>query len=336
MSEKKPPLIFFPESAPQERLDHFLVKRFSFLSRNQIQKAIAAEKVWIDGKPTKASHILCQPTKIELKWPLESQEAPLSLQPSDIPLDIVYEDQHLVVVNKSAEMVVHPGCGHREHTLVNALLHHFGALPNMPGNVGRPGLVHRLDKGTSGLLLVGKTPEAVCELQRQFMERSIKRRYTALVWGQLKKNSGCIDRPLAREKKDRRRMTTHLDGRAGKHAITHYQVVESLGWVSLLHCHLETGRTHQIRAHLSSIGHPLFGDARYGGDALVVGAPSRKFKAFVCNNLALFPHQALHAAFIGCMHPKTKQPMAWEAPLPPNFHCLLDRFRRYYRSSFLP
>ena len=319
------PLLDFPT-----RIDHFLAGKIDFLSRNQLQKAIRQGRVLVNNDPVKVSHCLVAGDRLDFLWPLVTSKASSTLKPAAIPLDIVYEDDQLLVVNKAAEMVVHPGCGHWENTLVQALLHHFGPLPNMPGNSDRPGLVHRIDKGTSGLLLVGKTLEALGDLQRQFMAHTIERTYTALVWGNLEAQQGTIDAPLVRDQKDRRRMTLHLRGRKGKRAVTHYEVVERLGWVNRVVCRLETGRTHQIRAHLADKGHPLFGDMRYGGNRIRQGKKTAKFTAFVENNFALWPHQALHAASIGCCHPQTKRMMRWAAPLPPNFEAMLRRWRLYY------
>ena len=245
----------------------------------------------------------------------------------DIPLDIVYEDDALVVVNKAAGMVVHPGHGNYNGTLLNALLYHFESLPLNAND--RPGLVHRIDKDTSGLLVVAKTEKAMTHLAKQFFDKTSQRSYYALVWGDVKDDTGTIEGHIGRDPKNRQLMTVFPDGDQGKEAITHYEVVERFGYTTLVRCRLETGRTHQIRAHMKHIGHTLFGDARYGGDNILKGTTFTKYKQFVDNCFKLLPRQALHAQTLGFVHPISGKSMSFEAPLPNDMLTALDKWRHY-------
>ncbi len=248
----------------------------------------------------------------------------------DIPLDIVYEDRYVLVVNKPAGLVVHPGHGNYDGTLVNALAWHFRDTPDYDVNDPRLGLVHRIDKDTSGLLVVAKTPDAKTHLGRQFFNKTTKREYVAMVWGIPDPLQGTVATNIGRSPKDRLQMTTFpLDGPEGKRAVTHYEVIEPLAHVSLVKCVLETGRTHQIRVHMKSLGHPLFADARYGGDKVLRGVSSSTYLAFINNCFDLCPRQALHARTLGFVHPETGQEMFFSAPIPADMQALIDRWRTY-------
>ena len=249
--------------------------------------------------------------------------------PENIPLNIVYEDQHLLVVNKEAGMVVHPAHGNWSGTLVNALVYYFQNLPEMKGNEGRPGLVHRIDKDTSGLLVIAKSEDAMTHLASQFFHHTIERTYLALVWGEIEEESGTVTGHVGRSAKNRKIMDVFPDGNQGKHAVTHWKVLKRLRYVSLIQCNLETGRTHQIRAHMKFLGHPLFNDATYGGDKIRKGTQFSKYKTFVHNAFELLPRQALHAMSLGFIHPVTKEKLYFEAPLPEDFQAVLDKWENY-------
>jgi 23S rRNA pseudouridine1911/1915/1917 synthase len=249
--------------------------------------------------------------------------------PEDIPLEIVYEDSDLLVVNKPPGMVVHPAYNNWTGTLVNALAFHFQNLPTMPDNHGRPGLVHRIDKDTSGLLVIAKTELSMTRLARQFYDHSIERSYTALVWGLLENDTGTIDVNLGRGYKDRRITTAFPEADYGRRAVTHYQVIKPLRYVSLVSCQLETGRTHQIRAHLKYIGHPLFNDSAYGGSKILKGTVFSKYKAFVENCFKILPRQALHARSLGFVHPISGKRMKFDSDLPEDFQQLLSKWENY-------
>ena len=251
------------------------------------------------------------------------------LVPENIPLNIIYEDQHLLVVNKEAGMVVHPAHGNWTGTLVNALVYYFQNLPEMKGNEGRPGLVHRIDKDTSGLLVIAKSEDAMTHLASQFFHHTIERTYQALVWGEMDEESGTVTGHVGRSFKNRKIMDVFPEGNQGKHAVTHWKMLKRLRYVSLVQCNLETGRTHQIRAHMKFIGHPLFNDATYGGEKIRKGTQFSKYKAFVHNAFELLPRQALHAMSLGFIHPVTKEKMYFEAPLPADFQSVLDKWENY-------
>jgi 23S rRNA pseudouridine1911/1915/1917 synthase len=255
------------------------------------------------------------------------------LVPEEMPLAIVYEDDELLVVNKPAGLVVHPGHGNYTGTLINGLIYHFNQLPKNSNN--RPGLVHRIDKDTSGLLVVAKTDDAMAHLAQQFHDKTSTREYLALVWGDVNDDDGTIDGFLGRDPKNRLLMTVFPERDQGKAAITHYAVVERFGYVTLVKCVLETGRTHQIRAHMKHIGHTLFSDARYGGDKILKGTTFTKYKQFVDNCFKQLPRQALHARTLGFVHPKTGMPMSFECPLPPDFSGAIDKWRAYAQHKHL-
>jgi len=308
------------------RIDKFLMNRIENASRNRIQNAIAAGSVLVNGQQIKSSYKV-KPTDI-ISVVLPHPPRDTEVYPEDIPLDIIYEDDDLLVVNKPAGMVVHPGYNNYTGTLVNALVYHFSSFPQLPGNDGRPGLVHRIDKDTSGLLVIGKNEWAMTYLAKQFFDHTISRKYVALVWGDVAKD-GTVTGYIGRSVRDRKVMTVYDDPNKGKWSVTHYTVLERLGYVTLIECCLETGRTHQIRAHMQSIGHPLFNDATYGGDRIVKGTVFTKYKQFVENCFLLLPRQALHARNLGFVHPTKKKKMNFEVPLPDDFRLCLEKWRGY-------
>jgi 23S rRNA pseudouridine1911/1915/1917 synthase len=248
----------------------------------------------------------------------------------DIPLTVLYEDEHLLIIDKQAGLVVHPGHGNWTGTLVNALLFHFGKLPSAPNQpTPRPGLVHRLDKNTSGVMVIGKTEQALTHLALQFFERTNDRRYNALVWGDMQEEEGTIEGHIGRSPKDRTVMKVFPDGEQGKSAVTHWKVLERFTYVCLVECKLETGRTHQIRAHMAWQGHPLFNDAEYGGDRVLKGTVFTKYRQFVENGFALCPRQALHASMLEIEHPATGERMRFESPVPQDMQALIGKWRAY-------
>jgi len=308
------------------RIDKFLMNRIENASRNRVQNAIEAGNVLVNDKQIKASYKIKPEDVISVVFPHPPRDT--EVYPEDIPLDIVYEDNDLLIVNKEAGMVVHPGFNNYTGTLVNALTHHINSLPQLPGNTGRPGLVHRIDKDTSGLLVIAKNEITMTHLAKQFFDHSIERRYTALVWGDLEED-GTITGYIGRSLKDRRVMSLYDSEEEGKWSVTHYRVLERLGYVTLVECQLETGRTHQIRTHFKSIGYPLFNDAMYGGDRILKGTVFSKYKQFVDNCFAILPRQALHAQVIGFTHPATKESIRFEKELPEDFRLCLEKWRSY-------
>ncbi|MFD2200102.1 RluA family pseudouridine synthase [Shivajiella indica] len=309
------------------RIDKFLTDKVANATRNKVQNAIDLGNVLVNGKPTKSNYKI-KPSD-EIKVFLEKPPRDTEVVPEKIPLDILFEDEHLLVVNKPAGMVVHPAHGNWTGTLVNGLVYHFNQLPTLPGNTGRPGLVHRIDKDTSGLLVIAKSEIAMTDLANQFFHHTIERAYLALVWGELQEDEGTIIAHVGRSAKDRKVMDAYPDGSQGKHAVTHWKVLERLRYVSLIQCNLETGRTHQIRAHMKFMGHPLFNDAMYGGDKIRKGTQFSKYKSFVQNCFAIMPRQALHAKSLGFVHPVTKKHLYFEAPLPEDFSSVLDKWEKY-------
>lgn len=313
------------------RVDKFLVDHLQKASRNRIQQAAEAGCILVNGRAVKSNYRVkpADVVQVVMDRPRYSNE----ILPEDIPLDIVYEDEDVLVVNKPAGLVVHPGHGNWTGTLVNALAWHLRDNPDYDINDPRLGLVHRIDKDTSGLLVVAKTPDAKTDLGRQFFNKTTKREYRALVWGIPDPAVGRIEGNIGRNPKDRLQMTVFPpDSDQGKHAVTHYEVLEPLAHVALVKCVLETGRTHQIRAHMRHIGHPLFADARYGGDQILRGNTSGAYKQFIHNCFEICPRQALHARTLGFIHPRTGQEMFFSAPLPPDMTALLDRWRTYAAS----
>ena len=308
------------------RIDKFLMHRIENASRNRIQNAIDAGNVLVNKQHIKASYKVKPLDEISIVYAQPPRDT--EVYPEDIPIDIVYEDDDLLVVNKPAGMVVHPGFNNYTGTLVNALAFHFEQLPTLPGNDGRPGLVHRIDKDTSGLLLISKNEITMTKLAKQFFDHSITRKYVALAWGDIE-NDGRIEGYIGRSLKNRIIQDVYDDEDKGKWSVTNYKVLERLNYVTLVTCQLETGRTHQIRAHMKHIGHPLFSDSTYGGDKILKGTTFSKYKQFVANCFELMPRQALHAQTLGFVHPTTQKYMEFEAPMPADFEAVLSKWRNY-------
>lgn len=309
------------------RIDKFLMDRLPNVSRNKLQKAIKDGFVKVNNQQIKPNHKIHPHDVVIIALPEPPRDT--EVVPEDIPLDIVFEDEHLLVVNKNAGMVVHPAYQNWTGTLVNALAYHFQNLPEMQGNEGRPGLVHRIDKDTSGLLVIAKTPLAMAGLAKQFFDHSIDRSYIALVWGEPEPEKGTINVHLGRSLKDRRITAAFPEGNIGRHAITHYEVLETLRYVSLIRCNLETGRTHQIRAHMKYLGHPIFNDATYGGNKILKGTTFSKYKAFVENCFKIIPRQALHARTLGFVHPATNKYISFDSSIPEDMQQVLDKWEHY-------
>lgn len=323
-----------PKQSPI-RIDKFLMDRVERVSRNKLQNAIKAGAVTVDGKEVKANYKVRPNENIRLLLPrpMGYEE---SLRAEEMDLDIRYEDAELMVVYKPPGLVVHPGIGNYSGTLVNGLMHYFKnkELPVMQGNeLDRPGLVHRIDKNTSGLLLIAKTEYAMTHLAKQFFDHSIKREYVALVWGNFDEMSGTIEGNIGRHLNNRLQMTVFPEGDQGKTAVTHYQVLEDMYYVSLIKCQLETGRTHQIRVHMKHTNHPLFNDERYGGDQIVKGTVYTKYKQFVHNCFKILPRHALHAQSLGFIHPTTKEEMNFTTDIPQDMSDVVDKWRAYVNSQ---
>jgi 23S rRNA pseudouridine1911/1915/1917 synthase len=313
----------------QLRIDKFLMARLPNVTRTKIQDGIHMGFVKVNEKPIKPNYKVHPDDTITVSLPQPPRDT--EVIPENIPLTIVYEDDHLLVINKEAGMVVHPAYQNWSGTLVNALTYHFQNLPQMPGNDGRPGLVHRIDKDTSGLLVVAKNEYTLTHLAKQFFDHSIERTYWALAWGVPDPPQGTIDVHVGRSLKDRRVTTAFPDGDFGRHAITHYRLLQDLRYVSLVECRLETGRTHQIRAHMKHIGHTLFNDAMYGGDQVLKGTVFSKYKQFVDNCFQLIPRQALHAKTLGFIHPHTKTFMRFDSDLPDDFKNVMLKWEHYVK-----
>src|SRR5476651_2704076 len=308
------------------RIDKFLMHRVENASRNRIQNAIELGNVLVNDKPIKSSYKVKPLDVISVVLPHPPRDT--EVYPENIPINIVYEDDDLLIINKEPGMVVHPGYNNYTGTLVNALVFHFNQLPTLPGNDGRPGLVHRIDKDTSGLLLISKNERSMTYLARQFYDHTIARKYIALVWGDLPED-GTVTGYIGRSVADRRVMAIYDDEEKGKWSVTHYKVLERMGYVTLIECQLETGRTHQIRAHMKHIGHPLFSDATYGGDKILKGTTFTKYKQFVENCFKMMPRQALHAQTLGFVHPTQRKYVHFESALPEDFASVLVKWRDY-------
>lgn len=315
------------------RIDKFLMDRLPGTSRNKIQVAAKNGTILVDGKPVKQNYRIKPHDEVSVVLPYPQRE--IELIPQDIPLDIVYEDDQLIVINKPPNMVVHPGYGNYTGTIVNALVYHFDNLPHrIQDYFGRPGLVHRLDKHTTGIMVVAKTEHALTHLAKQFYDRTTERRYHALVWGDVKEDVR-IEGNLGRSLQNRKMMTVFPDGDHGKHAVTHVKVLKQFGLVTLVECKLETGRTHQIRAHMKWVGHPLFNDLEYGGDSIVRGTTSGPYKQFVQNCFELIPGQALHAKTLGFKHPATGEWLQFDSELPEGFREILRKWESYTGGGYL-
>ncbi len=309
------------------RIDKFLVDRLEHCSRNRIQTAADEGCILVNDVAVKSNYKVKPLDRISIVMPYPRRE--VEIIPEDIPLDIVYEDDDVLVINKPAGLVVHPGHGNYSGTLVNALTYHLQDLPLFQSGDMRAGLVHRIDKNTSGLLVTAKNERAHASLAKQFFDHTITRRYVALVWGDFKEDEGTIEGNIGRSLRDRLKMAVFPDGNGGKHAVTHYRVLKRYGYVTLVECRLETGRTHQIRVHMEYIGHPLFNDERYGGDRILKGTTFSKYKQFIDNCFELMPRHALHARVLGFVHPATRKEMLFEAPLPADFAQVLAKWDAY-------
>lgn len=311
------------------RIDKYLMLMVPNATRNKIQNAATNGDIYVNDIPVKSNYKVKPFDVIRILLshpPFENR-----VDPEDIPLDIVYEDAALLVINKPANFVVHPGHGNYTGTLVNALAFHFENLPMNSSE--RPGLVHRIDKDTTGLLVVAKTEAAMTHLAKQFEDKSSEREYIALVWGNVKEEEGTITGNIARHVKDRMQMAVFDDPEVGKHAVTHYKVLERFGYVTLISCKLETGRTHQIRVHMKHIGHPLFNDERYGGNLILKGTTFTKYKQFIDNCFKTLPRQALHAKTLGFIHPTTGLMMRFDTEIPKDMADCIEKWRNYSKSN---
>ncbi|TVR79740.1 MAG: RluA family pseudouridine synthase [Chitinophagaceae bacterium] len=311
------------------RIDKFLLNRLDKVSRNKIQNAVKAESVLVNETPVKTNYRIKPFDKITVVLYKPSREFPMEAE--NIPLEIVYEDQYLVVLNKQAGLVVHPGSGNYTGTLVNALMHHFGNLPDLSAQNQRPGIMHRLDKNTSGLMVIAKDEFCMSHLAKQFFDRTIKRTYQALVWGEPAEPEGKVEINIGRHKRFRKKMDVFTEEEEGKYAVTNYKLLESIGYVSVVECVLETGRTHQIRVHMKYLGNPVFNDEVYGGDRIIKGTIHSKYKQFIDNCFKICPRQALHAKSLGFYHPILKKDMFFESEIPNDMQLLIEKWKNYYK-----
>lgn len=315
------------------RIDKFLMQRIEGATRNKIQQSVDNELVLVNEKPVKNNYKIKPGDRIIIYANTSPETS--DILPQNIPLDIVYEDEDIMVINKPVGMVVHPGSGNPDSTLINAVAFHLQQLnPDLDESVlPRYGLVHRIDKNTSGLLVMAKSQKAMSDLAKQFFNHTVHRRYTALVWGDFNEDSGTVVSHVGRHQRFRKLFTTYPEGDHGKDAITHYRVLERFNYVTLVECRLETGRTHQIRVHMQSIGHPLFNDDFYGGDKIVKGTVYTKYRQFVDNCFALCPRQALHAGELGFIHPTTRKEMIFTTPLPEDMASVIEKWRGYSKTK---
>lgn len=317
------------------RIDKFLLHKLAHASRTKIQAAADAGNIQVNGKPVKSSYKVKPLDTITILLPHPPKN--FELLPENIPLDILYEDIDILIVNKPPGMVVHPAFGHENGTLVNALLYHFEHLPKAKQKIAddvyapRPGLVHRIDKNTSGILIIAKNEIALTLLAKKFYDHDLQRKYVTLVWGNVLNNEGTVNGHIGRSVRNRKVMDIFRDGSQGKEAITHYKVLERFGYVTLVECTLETGRTHQIRVHMRSLGHPVFNDSDYGGDQVWKGEKTSKYNQFIKNCFEICPRQALHARFLEIEHPATKKIVKFESELPQDMAMLLEKWRHYAR-----
>jgi 23S rRNA pseudouridine1911/1915/1917 synthase len=319
--------IIVDKGQAQLRIDKFLINRLENVSRNKLQNIAEAGNILVNEKPVKSNYKVkpLDVITIVLTFPPRDRE----IKPEKMDLNIVYEDDDLLVINKQAGLVVHPGHGNYSGTLVNGLMHHFSHLPMFSEGEIRPGLVHRIDKNTSGIMIVAKNEFNLAHLAKQFFDRTTKRTYIALVWGDFEEESGTITGNIGRSLKDRLKMAVFPNGEFGKHAVTHYKVLERFGYVTLIECKLETGRTHQIRAHLEYIGHPLFNDERYGGNKILRGTTFNKYRQYINNCFEMLPRHALHAKSLGFIHPKTKKEMFFDSEIAQDMQNVIEKWRNY-------
>ncbi len=322
------------------RVDKYVMMRIANSTRTKIQNACEAGSVLVNGKPTKSNYKIKPLDEISIVLTVPPRD--VEVVPENIPIDIAFEDPYIVVVNKKPGMVVHPGYGNYRGTLVNALAYHFDNLPKLKTKLNndqfmeRPGLVHRIDKNTSGIIICAKTEKAMVRLAKDFYDRTMDRKYMAICWGDLKDDSGTIVGNVGRDPRNRKVMTVFPEGsEQGKHAVTHYKVLERFGYITLVECKLETGRTHQIRVHFKSIGHPLFNDNEYGGDIILKGLNTAKYKQFIMNCFEILPRQALHAKTLGITHPITGEKLFFDSELPDDMQALLEKWRRYMKDKSL-
>ncbi|MCK4661561.1 MAG: RluA family pseudouridine synthase [Bacteroidales bacterium] len=311
----------------QLRIDKFLVNRIENASRSKIQTAADAGNILVNNKAVKSNYKVKPDDVISIVMEYPPRE--IEIIPEDIPVNILYEDDDILIVNKNAGMVVHPGYGNYTGTLVNALAFHFKDLTLYKTGDMRSGLVHRIDKNTSGIIVIAKNEIAKNKLAKQFFDRTTNRKYVALVWGNLKTDEGTITGHIGRSLKNRKVMTVFPEGDYGKHAVTHYKVIERFDYVNLIECKLETGRTHQIRAHLKYIGHPVFNDETYGGDQILKGTTFTKYKQFVQNCFKIIPRHALHAKSLGFVHPSTGKEIFFDSDLPEDMENVIEKWRNY-------
>lgn len=313
------------------RIDKFLIDHLANTSRNKIQQAADAGAIKVNGKVVKSNYKVKPLEEVVITYNTPAYDN--TIVPEDIPLDVVYEDDALMVINKPAGLVVHPGCGNTHGTLINAVAWHLKDNPDFDPNDPQVGLVHRIDKNTSGLIVVAKTAFAKAHLGMQFFNKTTKRTYNAVVWGNMKDDTGTVVGNITRNSRNRLQMCVSPDDSIGKHAVTHYRVLERLSYVSLVECNLETGRTHQIRVHMKHIGHILFNDDVYGGDEILKGTNFSKYSQFVRNCFKLCPRQALHAKTLGFVHPVTGETMFFDSELPSDFVSMVEAWRRYSSAS---
>ena len=309
------------------RIDKYLTVRMEHCSRNRLQTAADNGNILVNGRPVKSNYRVKPLDRISIVMPYPKRE--VEIIPENIPLDIVYEDNDIIIVNKPAGMVVHPGHGNYSGTLVNALTYYLQNTPLFQQGDMRAGLIHRIDKNTSGLLVVAKNELAHARLAKQFFDHTIIRQYTALVWGNFDQDQGTIVGNIGRSRSDRLKMAVYPDGSEGKHAATHWRVLKRFGYVTLIECQLETGRTHQIRVHMEHIGHPLFNDERYGGDRILKGTTFSKYRQFIENCFAIMPRHALHARTLGFIHPSTGKQICFNSELPDDFKTVIERWETY-------
>lgn len=322
------------------RLDKFIMIRVANTTRTKVQNACDAGMVLVNNKPTKSNYKIKPLDEISIMLTVPPRNT--EILPENIPLEITYEDDYIALINKKPGMVVHPAYGNYTGTLVNALLYHFDNLPksrtklNNDLYLDRPGLVHRIDKNTSGIIIIAKTELAMTRLAKDFYDRTMDRKYVAICWGDLKQDEGTIVGNVGRDLRDRKKMFTFPEGSEhGKHAVTHYKVLERFGYVTLVECKLETGRTHQIRVHFKSIGHPLFNDNEYGGDSILKGLNTAKYKQFIQNCFNLLPRQALHAKTLGITHPISGEKLFFDSEIPADMQAVIDKFRKYMKDKEL-